>query len=443
MKRINWRSEKTAFSGDSMYPQILSVVLFASKGGTKSKNMGREKGFKDHKDAAADEIDANDPFSFSFLDEYPSIMEETAIDEPGEVNGELAGPMDDSYDIMDDMILGEMKQLYSDLENLLTKSFDRSEIKDDLHLHEEGVIGLPVTPEKESEASPGVISLQVTPPKIHDDGVKKTIKLPAKPLPVTPDTNARNVIELPTRPLAEDAAPGVVIELSRPRDSGSEATEMQILSDIGKRISEEESISHSMSRRGLLQRPFKEKGGSPVAAIADNELKRLQELQRKQREAIKKRLQERKKGDVSWNELVEVKKKRLEGLNALKKKRKSRRSRFRKEKLHKLKEREEEKMKKLKENGIRDTRPAVFEKRETPEPGTLPEIPRTEREKPSKSIISEPSWKTMAVPPKEAIRSAPVVPGVTFAAIKRCPDCGGFINLSVSNKCYSCGRTIP
>jgi len=426
-----------------MYPQILSLVLLASKGGTKSKKNGRSKSLEDHEETTTDEIDANDPFYFSFLDEYPSIMEEQTKIKSGEDNGEHLDSIDDSQDIMDDMILKEMKQLYGDLENLLTKSLDKSEIKDDLHVYEEGVIGLPITPEKEIESSPDVISLQVTPPKTHDDMGKKTIELPTKPIQPPPDTVIKKVIDLPTRPRIPDAIPKGIIELSAPKEGISERTEIQILADIGKRISEEESISDKMSKRGLLKRPFTEKGGSHPATISQNELKRLQELQRKQREAIKKRLQERKKGDVSWNELVEVKKKRLENLNALKKKRKNRRSRFRKEKLHKLKEREREKLKKLKENGIRETRTLGQEKRDFTKFKARPEIPKTEKESSSKPKISEPSWKSMAVPPKEAIRSAPVVPGVTFAAIKRCPDCGGFINLSVSNKCYSCGKTIP
>jgi len=426
-----------------MYPSILSVVLFASRGGTKSKKMGRVKGFKDHEDSATDENNANDPFSFPFLDEYPSIMEDLTLNKPGEENGELLGSEDDSQDIMDDMILGEMKQLYGDLENLLTKSLDKSDALDDLHIHEAGVIGLPVTPEKEIKPSPDVISLQVTPPKTQDELEKKTIELSTKPIQITTDTDFQNVIELPTKPHRAEAIQKSIIELTPPKSGISESSEIRILADIGKRISEEESISESMSKRGLLKRPFREKGGSPTPTIADNELKRLQELQRKQREAIKKRLQERKKGDVSWNELVEVKKKRLDNLNALKKKRKKRRSQFRKEKLHKLKERERGKLKKLKESGIREIKPTHFKKRDFPELRARHEVPISEKEKPVEPVINEPSWKKMAVPPKEAIRSAPVVPGVTFAAIKRCPDCGGFINLSVSNKCYSCGKTIP
>ncbi len=426
-----------------MYLQILSIVLFASKGGTKSKKIGREKGLGSHEDAATDEIDSNDPFSFSFLDEYPSIIEDYAKNKPGEEDGENTESMSDTQDNMDDMILVEMKQLYGDLENLLTKSLHKSEIKDDVHVHEEGVIGLPVTPEKEIETSPGVINLQVTPPKNLEDMGEKTIELPSKSVPTTPVADIQKVIELPTKPQAEDPEPKSVIPLSQPKDGISEATEIQILADIGKRISEEESISDMMSKRGLLKRPFNEKSSSPTAAIAENELKRLQELQRKQREAIKKRLQERKKGDVSWNQLVEVKKKRLENLNELKKKRKKRRSRFRKEKLHKLKEREREKMKKLKDNGVRETRTTGFAKREFTEVRSPSEITRHEEDNTFTSEYVQPSWKKMAVPPKETIRSAPVVPGVTFAAIKRCPDCGGFINLSVSNKCYSCGKTFP
>jgi len=427
-----------------MYPQILSIVLFASNGGTKSKNKGRGKDLEDHEEAVSGEIDANDPFSFSFLDEYPSILEDQTVNKQEEENGESLGSVDDSQEIEDDMILGEMKQLYGDLESLLSKSLDKSEVKDDLHVHEEGVIGLPVTPEKEIEPSPDVISLQVTPPKTRVDREKKTIVLPRKPSPASQDADIRKVIELPTKPPTEDTSPKGVIELSRSRSGISEETEIEILSDIGQRIyeKESESVSDRMSKRGLLKSPFKDKDASP-STITDNELKRLQELQRKQREAIKKRLAERKKGGVSWNELVDVKKKRLEKLSALKKKRKKRRSQFRKEKLHKLKEREKEKMKKLKEKGIRETRSIRHEKRDFTESRTTPDISETEKETPSKPEISETSWKNMSVPPKETIRSGPVVPGVTFAAIKRCPDCGGFINLSVSNKCYSCGKTVP
>ena len=446
-----------------MYKQILTLVLFAAKGkgGGKKKTKIVESesvaGKTEVETPTLAEEEIGDLFDFPFMEEYLSTQEENldrdGIRESIDAGMESLG-IDTGVSEDEEVILKEMKKTYSDIEDLLMRSIDTSKVTDSdmdtIYVPEEGTIGLPVTPQKEIESSQNVIELQVTPARIEPDQEKKQIiELPTKPMQVVEDRSREAVIELPTKPIKPvtkkidrhiiplpglpKAVPGVGL-------SGKERKVQKIKKEEAvperKMKPEQSVIAEMMAKRGLLKKPSKGLKKSEKKAVSEKELVRLQELQKKQREAISRRLEEKKVKKVGWGELVDVKKKRFKELNALKKKRTKRRTRYRKEKLLKLQQKE----KLEEEREIEERVPARRERTEFRTRERLISTVTVDREDRRESREEKTDAVEEALPPKETMRGAPVVPGVTFAAIKTCPTCGSFINLSVSNKCYSCGK---
>lgn len=362
----------------------------------------------------------------------------------------------------------EMRSLYGDIEDILIHSMEEREPSEEvgmIYVHEEGVIGLPVKPSREPPVSSGVIELRVKQQPLSGEDARGTIELPTKPLAHAGDGPLEDVIELPTKPahsadsdMNEGSIPLPVktsdkvraseeetVILPGPRSDGrTDVIEIDLSAsgDVG-----EADVARGAGRRAILKRLTGETEGSKKK-VSKEELKRLKELRTKQREAIRKRLKERKSANVSWGELVNAKEKRAKRLEALRIKRKSRRTRKRKEKLQRLKRKEKKTL-----HSVRKVQVEPGEEKEKEKEGTAdvtaaesrerryPTLDRVRRDE-KRSSKDVPVPRKMAVPPREAFKAAPVVPGVTFAAIKKCPDCGGFVNLGVSNKCYSCGKAL-
>jgi len=432
-----------------MKVQFLLLVLLAMRGGSKKGN--RTDVEEDVEGEGADDIshEEYELFDFPFMDDYASLKEEL---ENSYLRGDIESTEDDSEsnkeddlnDTGDENAWVEMRQLYGDIEELLMRSMEKKQAsmakEAEVRVHEEGIIGLPVKPGKEVIESQGVISLQVTPQK-SSEGQRGTIELPTKPQkPV--DGVRKEIIELPTKPASGDAVPAKeVISLSPGKVVGDRSAERAVSRDETEETDFVRPLAEIMSKRGVLKGKGERKKTSNGLSISKEELNRLKELQKKHREAVRKRLKEKEGANVSWGELVDAKKKRLKRLKAMEKKRKRRQTQKRKEKLHRLKDKEKEKLR-------------VVQKIPIQKPAAPPE----EKVEPAqtRSILTEPEPKTpsieetdkegtaaeMAVPPKESFSAAPVVPGVTFANIKTCPGCGGYVNVGVSNKCYSCGEVF-
>ena len=516
-----------------MYKQILSLVLFAAKG--KGKGKREAKKGKPHSAAKRKEVEnvilddeaIRDLFDFPFIEDYISTIEGEDL-----IKDDIREIIDAEMNVLgietgvakDEVILEEMKKTYSDIEDLLMRSIDVSEAKDSemeaIYVPQEGAIGLPVTPGKGIERSPGVIELQVTPAKIQSvEGEKKIIELPTTPIPGVEELPREEVIELPIKPMKthfldpphlshppraiatpksgpkkensygiskmmkthffeptpplppqkapkkrgtnnipgwqkkgaglffQDDEKGIIelpekeIPVERPAEHFRKVPAYEKEKTVTERglRPEQHVIAEMMAKRGLLRKPSTGLKKPEKKTVSEEELTRLQELQKKQREAIKRRLEEKKVRNVGWSELVDVKEKRLGRLKALKKKRSKRRTRYRKEKLQKLQEKE--KLEIEKEKQIEPRVPARKERKEFSTRESLRTFAAVDKEYYPEPEEDELDFKEMAVPPKESMSAAPVVPGVTFAAIKTCPSCGSFINLSVSNKCYSCGVT--
>ena len=421
------------------------LVLLAMKG---ASNKETEQPQEPDIIIGADEVE--ELFDLPFLERYAEeLAEEETESETYTDNASGSFQSEQGLDADDDRSWEEMRRLYGDIEEMLLVSMEKAQGTDEsehIFVHEEGVIGLPVKPNKSSLDDQQVISLMVKQQGVGSDGSGMIINLPTKPMKRSEEISKKEIIELPTKPVKatdEKDERGAIL-LSGVEEENEDAVTI----DISRTIAEEQdgfSIVEKIAKRALLKRPSGEIGGGRKE-VSLEELERLEELRKRQREAIRKRLQERKNSEVSWGELIEAKETRTKRLDALRKKRKSRRTKKRKEKLHRLKrkERKERKEKKgvakIAVEPAKEKAPPVREIRGAPKERRYPTLDRALKD--DAAPVSGEIGGRMAVPPKEDFRGAPVVPGVTFAAIKRCPVCGGFVNLGVSNKCYTCGKVF-
>ena len=433
-----------------MQVPFLSLVLMAMKGGSKKAKETDMEGEMDWADTDDISNEENELFDFPFLDEYASLKEEM---ESTFLRDDIISAEDDTESESEDDLKDtgeenawvEMRQLYGDIEELLmrsmeTKSGSMTE-EADVRAYDEGIIGLPVKPGKEVVEPQGVISLQVTPQK-SSEGKKGTIELPTKPQKPREAGTLKEIIELPTKPAPGDAAQKKeVIALSPGGIVKEGSTESAELEDKTEEADLIRPLSEIMAKRGVVKGTGERRKTSNGLSISNEELERLKQLQKQHREAVRKRLKEKEGPNFSWSELVDAKKKRLQRLKAIENKRKRKQTQKRKDKLHRLKDKDKEKRRVVHKIPIEKTVAPPEKKVEPPKISSIltepevkhPPIPETEEKK---------TGLGMAVPPKESFSAAPVVPGVTFANIKTCPGCGGFINVGVSNKCYSCGEVL-